>query len=168
MIQDLDSWFQRGPWNSEADTSSKIQLFTRNPTWAAAFGWALDFKRAERSERAKTDNCCGLDAAERICPNERALICPNFGPSLIVAGESHWNWKLTTAGCFSLLNISIATSCQQRWKTLFAPETAAGRHSTGIRGHRNSRPFGRSWQLLARNHPKSTWCFKSSCRSGAF
>ena len=82
--------------------------YSRGIRIGAAASGAFDFKRAERAETA---HCGGLDAAERIRRNERAQICSNLG-----LGRICWGITLElgadNSGGFSLLEISIATSCR--------------------------------------------------------
>ena len=135
-----------------------MKLLVRNPNFGGGI-WGVRFQagREGRNGQLKRIGCC-----RAIRRNERARKWPNFDPGQIVAGESRWNWELTTAGGFSALEISIATSCRQRWKTRLVARSCCW---TAFR--RNSRPSGRCWPLLAWNRPKSTWCFKSTCRNEA-
>ena len=143
--------FSRGPWSSEAEASSKIQLFARNPNLG---GSILGARFQAGREGGNGQLMGGLDAAERICPNERPLIRTNIGLARTVAGESRWNRELTTAGGFSLLEIITHTSCRQRWKRRFVVRNCCG---TAFR--RNSRPLGRcwrGWRGIVQNQPGAT------------
>ena len=65
------------------------------------------------------------------------------GITLELGADNRWR--------HSLLEISLVTSCRQRWKTRFA-----ARNCRGTAFHRNSRPSGddgRCWRGIAQNQP---------------